>query len=206
MLVSESLSLLSTFSVMNQIIIVHKILNARSFSCWSLLSLFLFEMTTCRNVWTADFNMLDAKTFWVIWTFKWISWSFDACDMILNSAFKLIAIVFSALIDSDEMSIMKVSDFETSVDMLFFDDLLTDLRSERTLNVCLWSCKFMFSLFSSSANLTVWLLMTRLKSETQRWYCLSMSFTYFMNASSLSLFMNLSHLFSIDNDLKSTCE
>jgi len=74
--------------------------------------------------------------------------------MILNSAFKLIMIVFSALVDSDEMSIMKVSDFETSVDMLFFDDLLTDFYFERTLNVCLQSCKFMSSLFSSSTNLT----------------------------------------------------
>ncbi len=166
MLVSESLSSSSTFSVMNQIIIACKILNVQSFNCWSSLSLFLFEMITCRNVWTVDFNVLDAKTFWVIWTFKWISRSSDACDVILNSAFKLIAIIFSALVDSDEISIMKVSDFETSVDMLFFNDLLTDLCSERTLNVCLQSCKFMFSFFSSSANLTAWLLMTWSRSET----------------------------------------
>ncbi len=206
MLASESLSSSLTFSMTNQIIIACKILNARSFSCWSSLSLFLFEITTCRNVWTADFNVLDAKTFWAIWTFKWISWSSDACDVILNSAFKLIAIIFSALVDSDETSIMKVSDFETSVDTLFFDDLLTDLRFERTLNVCLQSCKFMSSLFSSSANLTAWLLMTRSRSEAQRWYCLSMSFTYFMNVLSLFLFMNLSHLSSIDNDLRLTCK
>ncbi len=150
--------------------------------------------------------MLDAKTFWVIWTFKWISWSFDVCDVILNSTFKLIMIIFSALVDSNEISIIKVSDFKTSVDMLFFDDLFTDFRSEKTLNVYLQSCKFMFSLFSSSANLTAWLLMTWSRSETQRWYCLSISFTYFMNASSLSLFMNLSHLSSINNDLKSMCK
>ncbi len=206
MLVSESLSSSSTFFVTNQIIIACKILNARSFNYWSSLSLFLFEMTTCRNVWTADFNVLDAKTFWVIWTFEWISWSFDACDVILNNAFKLIAIIFNALVDSDEMSIMKASDFETSVDMLFFDDFLTDFRSERMLNVCLRSCKFMFLLFSSSMNLTAWFLMTWSKSETQRWYYLLMSFTYFMNASSLSLFMNLFHLSLIDNDLKSTCK
>jgi len=53
------------------------------------------------------------------------------------SAFKLIAIVFNALVDSDEMSIMKASNFETLVETLFFDDLLTDLCSERMLNVCL---------------------------------------------------------------------
>ncbi len=206
MLALQSLSSLSAFSVTSQIIIAYEILNARSFSCWSSLSLFLFEMTTCRNVWTANFDVLDAKTFWVIWTFKWISWSSDVCDVILNSAFKLIAIVFSALVNSDETSIMKASDFEMSVDMLFFDDLLTDLRSERTLNVCLRSRKFMFSLFSSSANLTAWLLMTRSRSETQRWYCLSMSFTYFMNALNLSLFMNLSRLSLIDNDLRLTCK
>jgi len=70
------------------------------------------------------------------------------------SAFKLIAIVFNASIDSDETSIMKASDFETLIETLFFDDLLTNLHSERTLNVCLQSCKFMFSFFSSSANLT----------------------------------------------------
>ncbi len=163
-------------------------------------------MTTCRNVWTADFNVLDAKTFWVIWTFKWISRSSDACDMILNNAFKLIVIVFNALVDSNKTSIMKASDFETSVNILFFDDLLTDLCSERTLNVCLQSHKFMFSLFLSSANLTAWFLMIQLRSETQRWYYLLMSFTYFMNASSLSLFMNLSHLSSIDNDLRSMCK
>ncbi len=166
MLVLQSLSSLSAFSVMSQIIIARKILNAWFFSCWFLLSFFLFEMTTCRNVWTADFDMLDAKTFWVIWTFKWISWSFDVCDVILNNAFKLIAIIFSALVDSDETSIMKASNFETSVDMLFFDNLLTDLCSERMLNVCLQSCKFMFSFFSSSANLTAWLLMTWSRSET----------------------------------------
>ncbi len=206
MLVSELLSSSSTFFVTNQIIIACKILNARSFSCWFSLSLFLFEMTTCRNVWTADFNVLDAKTFWVIWTFKWILQSSDACDVILNSTFKLIMIVFNALVDSDKTSIMRASNFKTSVNMLFFDDLFTDFRSERTLNVCLWSHKFMFSLFSSSANLTAWLLMTRSRSETQRWYCLLMSFTYFMNASSLSLFMNLSCLSSIDNDLRSTCK
>jgi len=150
--------------------------------------------------------VLDAKTFWVIWTFKWILWLSDACDVILNSTFKLIVIVFNALVDSDETSIMKASDFETLVDTLFFDDLFTDFHSERMLNVCLRSCKFMFSFFSSSANLTAWLLMTRSRSETQRWYYLSMSFTYFMNALSLSLFMNLSHLSSIDNNLRSTCE
>ncbi len=150
--------------------------------------------------------MLDAKTFWVIWTFKWILWSSDACDVILNSAFKLIAIVFNALVNSDETSIMKASDFKTSIDTLFFDDLLTDLCFERTLNVCLQSCKFMFLLFSSSANLTAWLLMTWSRSEIQRQYCLLMSFTYLMNASSLSLFMNLSHLSLIDNDLKLTCK
>jgi len=53
------------------------------------------------------------------------------------SVFKLIAIVFSASVDSDETLIMKASDFETLVEMLFFDDLFTDLHSERTLNVCL---------------------------------------------------------------------
>ncbi len=206
MLVSKSLSSSSTFFVTNQIIIARKILNARSFSYWSSLSLFLFEMITCRNVWIADFNVLDAKTFWVIWTFKWISWSSDACDVILNSAFKLIMIIFSALVDSDEMSIMRASDFETSVNTLFFDDLFTDLHSERMLNVCLQSCKFMFSFFSSSTNLTAWFLMIQSRSETQRQYWLSMSFTYFMNALSLSLFMNLSCLSSINNDLKSTCE
>ncbi len=206
MLVSELLSSSSTFSVTNQIIIACKILNVWFFSYWSSLSLFLFEMTTCRNVWTVDFNMLDAKTFWVIWTFKWISRLSDACDVILNSAFKLIMIIFNALIDSNKTSIMKASNFETSIDMLFFDDFFTDLRSERTLNVCLWSCKFMFSLFSSLANLTAWLLMTRSRSETQRWYCLSMSFTYFMNVLNLSLFMNLFRLSLIDNDLKSTCK
>ncbi len=146
--------------------------------------------------------MLDAKTFWVIWTFKWISWSSDACDVILNNAFKLTAIVFSALVNSDKTSIMKASDFKTLVNTLFFDDFLTDLCSERMLNVCLQSCKFISSLFSSSVNLTVWLLMTQSRSETQRWYCLSMSFTYFMNALSLSLFINLSCLSSIDNDLR----
>jgi len=49
---------------------------------------------------------------------------------------------------------MKASDFETLVETLFFDDLFTDFRSERMLNVCLQSCKFMFLFFSSSANLT----------------------------------------------------
>jgi len=53
------------------------------------------------------------------------------------SAFKLIAIIFNASVDSDETSIIKASDFETLIEMLFFDDLFTDLRSERTLNVCL---------------------------------------------------------------------
>ncbi len=207
MLVSKSLSSLSTFSVTNQIIIAREILNARSFSCWSSLSLFLFEMTTCRNVWAADLNMLDAKTFWVIWTFAWASRSSDVCDVILElSAFKLTAIVFSASVDSDETSIMKASDFETLVETLFFDDLFTDLRFERTLNVCLRSRKFMSLLFSFSANLTAWLLMTWSRSEIQRWYCLSIFFTYLMKTSSLSLFMNLSHLSSIDNDLKSTYE
>ncbi len=151
--------------------------------------------------------MLDAKTFWVIWTFMWASCSSNVCDVILElSAFKLIAIIFSASVDSDETSIMKASDFKTLVETLFFDDLFTDFHSERTLNVCLQSCKFMSSLFSSSANLTAWFLMTWLRSETQRWYCLSIFFTYLMKMSSLSLFMNLSHLFSIDNDLKSTYE
>ncbi len=151
--------------------------------------------------------MLDAKTFWVIWTFMWTSRSSDVCDVILElSAFKLITIVFNASVDSNETSIMRASDFETLVEMLFFDDFFTDLCSERTLNVCLQSCKFMFSLFSSSANLTAWLLMTWSRSETQRWYYLSIFFTYFMKMLNLSLFMNLSHLSSIDNDLRSTYE
>ncbi len=207
MLVSELLSSSLTFSVMNQIIIACKILNAHSFSYWSSLSLFLFEMTTCRNVWAADLNMLNAKTFWVIWTFMWALRSSDVCDVILElSAFKLITIIFSTSIDSNETSIMKASNFKTLVETLFFDDLFTDLRSERTLNVCLQSCKFMFLLFSSSANLTAWLLMTWSRSETQRQYCLSIFFIYFMKTLNLSLFMNLSHLSSIDNDLRSTYE
>ena len=207
MLVSELLSSSLTFSVMNQIIIACKILNAHSFSYWSSLSLFLFEMTTCRNVWAADLNMLNAKTFWVIWTFMWASRSSDVCDVILElSAFKLIVIIFSASVDSDETSIMKVSDFKTLVETLFFDDFLTDLHSERMLNVCLQSCKFMSSFFSSSANLTAWFLMTQSRSETQRWYCLLIFFTYLMKMSSLFLFMNLSHLSLIDNDLRSTYE
>ncbi len=124
----------------------------------------------------------------------------------LASWHKLIIIVFNASVDSDETSIMKASDFEMLVEMLFFDDFLTDLHSERTLNVCLQSCKFMSSLFSSSANLTAWFLMTRSRSETQRWYYLSIFFTYLMKTSSLSLFMNLSRLSLIDNDLRSTYE
>ncbi len=207
MLVSKSLSSSSTFSVMNQIIIACKILNACSFSCWSSLSLFLFEITTCRNVWAADLNMLDAKTFWVIWTFAWTSRSSDVRDVILElSAFKLIAIIFSASVDSDETSIMRASDFETLVETLFFNDLFTDFRSERTLNVCLQNHKFMFSLFSFSANLTAWFLMTWSRSEIQRWYCLLIFFTYFMKTLNLSLFMNLSRLSLIDNDLRLTYE
>ncbi len=151
--------------------------------------------------------------------------SSDVCDMILElSAFKLIAIifnasvdlnemsiklimiVFNASVDLNEMSIMRASDFEMLVEMLFFDDLFTDFRSERTLNVCLQSCKFMFSFFSSSMNLTMWLLMTWSRSETQRWYYLSIFFIYFMKTSNLFLFINLSYLSSTDNDLKSTYE
>ncbi len=143
MLVSESLSSSSTFFVTNQIIIIYKVLNVHSFSCWSSLSLFLFEMITCKNVWAADLNMLDAKTFWVIWIFMWALCSFNVCDVILElSAFKLImiifnasvnsdeisikliAIVFNASIDSDETLIMKASDFEMLIKTLFFDDLV----------------------------------------------------------------------------------
>ena len=102
--------------------------------------------------------MLNAKTFWVIWTFKWISRLSDVCDMILNNAFKLIMIIFNALVDSNKILIMKASDFKMSIDTLFFNDLLTDFHSERTLNVCLQSCKFMFSFFSSSTNLTAMIL------------------------------------------------
>ncbi len=187
MLMLKSLSSSLTFSVMNYIIIACKILNARSFSCWFSLSLFLFKMITCRNIWIINLNMLDMKTFWVIWTFTWASYSFDVCDVILKlSAFKLIAIVFNALIDSDETLIklimiifnasidsdetliMKVSNFKMLVEMLFFNNLFTNLCSERMLNVCLQSHKFMFSLFSSLTNLTAWFLITQLKSETQK--------------------------------------
>ena len=143
----------------------------------------------------------------MIWTFTWTSCSSDVCDVILElSTFKLITIVFNASVDLNETSIMKASDFETLVEMLFFNDLFTNLHSEKTLNVCLWSCKFMFSFFSSSMNLTMWFLMIQLRSETQKWYYLLIFFTYFMKTLSLSLFMNLSHLSSIDNDLKSTYE
>ncbi len=207
MLASELLSSSLTFSVINQIIIACKILNAHSFNCWSSLSLFLFEMITCRNVWAANLNMLDAKTFWVIWTFTWASCSSDVCDVILElSAFKLIMIIFIASVDWNEILIMKASDFEMLVETLFFDDLFTDLRSERTLNVCLQSCKFMFSFFSFSANLIAWFLMTWSRSEIQKQYYLSIFFTYFMKTLNLSLFMNLSHLFLINNDLKSMYE
>ena len=207
MLVSESLSSSSTFFVMNQIIIACKILNVHSFNCWFSLSLFLFKMITCRNVWAVDLNMLNMKTFWMIWTFTWASCSSDVCDVILElSAFKFIAIVFNASVDSNETSIMKASDFKMLVEMLFFDDLLTNLHFEKTLNVCLQSCKFMSSLFSSSTNLTAWFLMIRSRSETQRWYCLLIFFTYFIKTSSLSLFMNLSRLSLTDNDLRSAYE
>ena len=143
----------------------------------------------------------------MIWTFTWVLRSSDVCNVILElSAFKLITIVFSASVDSDKTLIMKVSDFKTLVEILFFDDLFTNLRSEKTLNVCLQSCKFMFSFFSFSANLTAWFLMTWSRSETQRWYCLLIFFTYFMKTLNLSLFMNLFHLSLTDNDLKSTYE
>jgi len=157
----------------------------------------------------------------VIWTFTWASYSFDVCDVILKlSAFKLIAIVFNASVDSDEtliklimiifnasidsneISIMKVSNFKMLVEMLFFDDLFTNLCSERMLNVCLQSYKFMSSFFLSLTNLTAWFLIIQLKSETQKQYCLSIFFTYFMKTSNLSLFMNLSHLSLTDNDLR----
>jgi len=67
---------------------------------------------------------------------------------------KLIMIIFNASVDSNETSIMKASDFEMLVEMLFFDDLFTDLHSEKMLNIYLQSCKFMSLLFSFSANLT----------------------------------------------------
>jgi len=86
--------------------------------------------------------------------FKLIAIIFNASVDSDETSIKLIMIVFSASVDLNEMSIMKASDFKTLVETLFFDDLFTDLCSERMLNVCLQSHKFMFSLFSSSTSLT----------------------------------------------------
>jgi len=50
---------------------------------------------------------------------------------------------------------MKALNFKTLVEILFFNDLFTDLCFKKMLNVYLQSCKFMFLFFSSSTNLTV---------------------------------------------------
>jgi len=69
--------------------------------------------------------------------FKLIVIIFNASVNSYETLIKLIMIVFNASVDSDKTSIIKASDFETLVEMLFFDDFLTNLRSERMLNVCL---------------------------------------------------------------------
>ncbi len=147
--------------------------------------------------------MLNTKIFEVIWTSAWVLCSSDVCGVIsAPCAFKLTAVIFNALINSDKILIMRASGFN----VLIFNDLSTDLRFESMLNVYLRSRRFMSSLFSSSANLTAWFLITRLRSEAQRRYCLSMLFTYLIKTSSLPLFMNLSRLSFISNDLRLTCE
>ncbi len=93
MLMSELLSSSLTFFVMNQIIIACKILNVHSFNCWSSLFLFLFEMITCKNVWTTNLNMLDADflsdlnihvSFALIWC-MWCDFRIECIQVDCNS-------------------------------------------------------------------------------------------------------------------------
>jgi len=69
--------------------------------------------------------------------FKLITIIFNALIDSDETLIKLIMIVFNASVDSDETSIMKALNFKTLVEILFFDDFFTDFRFERTLNVCL---------------------------------------------------------------------
>ncbi len=54
---------------------------------------------------------------------------------------------------------MKALNFKTLVKTLFFDNLFTDFRFKKTLNVYLRSRKFISSFFLSLANLTALFLM-----------------------------------------------
>ncbi len=73
--------------------------------------------------------------------------------MILNNVFKLIAIIFNALLNLNKSLIIKESDFKTLIKTLFLNNVFINLRFKRILNIYLQSYKFIFLFISSLTNL-----------------------------------------------------